>query len=91
MIIEQAEECCVNCKITFWITAEHQQELLRCHNTFYCPNGHPQSYRGETDKAKLERLEKILATEQFNTKRLTKSNIALRGVITKQKKELKDA
>ncbi len=39
-----AEECCIECGISFWITRKHQTELKNCENKFYCPNGHGQHY-----------------------------------------------
>lgn len=89
MEIEQAEECCCHCKITFWITKEHQKELHRCHNTFWCPNGHPQSYMGKSNAQKYkEEKERNEQLSQGNDA-MVRSNAALRGVITKMKKKPK--
>lgn len=52
------ETCCSEgCGIPFWIDAEHHDRLFSTKRTFYCPNGHPQSYRGESDATKAIRLQ----------------------------------
>jgi len=48
-------ECC-NCHVPFCITQEHNSDLLKSKRTFYCPNGHPQSYVGESDKKIIGKL-----------------------------------
>lgn len=53
------EECC-NCGILFAITRNFKDEKLKYRHssnrkTFYCPNGHPQFYTGETEEQKLKR------------------------------------
>ena len=52
-------ECC-NCHIPFAITIKHNNELLQSKETFYCPNGHPQSYVGESYQKTIERLSNSL-------------------------------
>jgi hypothetical protein len=52
-------ETCCKCGIQFSIPDEYLNKLRRCHNTFYCPNGHPQYYPGKTDEEKkIEALER---------------------------------
>lgn len=49
---------CCNCGIVFAVTEERQADLRETHDTFYCPNGHPQSYKGPTaDEKKIAKLE----------------------------------
>ena len=48
------QECC-NCGITFGMMKSWDDRLRNNHNTFYCPNGHPQSYSGQTEAAKLQK------------------------------------
>ena len=53
------EECC-NCGVLFAMTKDFKDEKLKYRNspnrkTFYCPNGHPQFYMGETEEQKLKR------------------------------------
>ena len=87
MDIQIAQQTCCNCNVSFWITKEHRQRLIDCKNTFYCPNGHPQNYKGETDRDKLKRAEQNLAGEKAYSEGLARSNAALRGVITRKKRQ----
>lgn len=87
MDVEITQINCCNCNVVFWLTEEHQKRLVRCKNTFYCPNGHPQSYAGKSDAQKIENLERELHCEKRESKSLERSNAALRGVITKNKKK----
>ena len=86
MEVEIAQKTCCSCNIVFWISLEHNRRLKSCHNRFYCPNGHPQSYKGETDAQKVENLERDLRCERRKSLDLGRSNSALRGVITRNKK-----
>lgn len=45
-------ECAV-CHIPFTMSADLNSKLRRCHNTFYCPVGHTQSYTGKSDLEKM--------------------------------------
>ena len=85
MNITVAEISCCNCGVSFWITTAHNKELISCHNSFYCPNGHRQSYVGETDKQKLEKLRSELRLIENDREMTARTNAALRGVITKMK------
>ena len=95
--VEIIEISCCNCGVSFWITEQYNDELLRCHNSFYCPNGHKQYYTGKTDAEKLaECTRKLQGLELSNNmlqgveerQRATiRSNAALRGVITRMKKK----
>jgi hypothetical protein len=59
--MEFYEETCCNCGCTFFITKKHHQLLVDTKQTFYCPNGHTQSYTGKTDAQKLKEKEEELA------------------------------
>lgn len=48
------EECCA-CGIRFGIPSQIQLNLRESHKSFYCPNGHSQSYTGESQSEKLQR------------------------------------
>jgi len=85
MDIQITQETCIKCNVIFWITTEHYERLVKCKNTFYCPNGHPQNYTGENDREKLKRAKQNLAGERAYSERLVRSNSALRGVITRKK------
>ena len=82
---------CFQCNVPFWLLDEHQEKLVKCKNIFYCPNGHTQSYVGESDKEKLKRIEQSLVGERVYSESLVRSNAALRGVITKKKNKEKAA
>jgi hypothetical protein len=87
--IEISEEICIVCGVPFWITKSYQKKLYRCHNTFYCPNGHVQYYPGETDFEKLKKAQREIQNLNWEKEHITKSNSALKGVITKMKKAKK--
>lgn len=87
MDVEITQETCYQCSITYWITKELQQKLIKCKNTFYCPNGHPQSYKGKSDAQKIADFERDLRCAKRESLDLTRSNSALRGVITRNKKK----
>jgi hypothetical protein len=43
-------EYCYVCHIPFSITDDLRNALLKCHNTFYCPNGHGQHFTGKSNE-----------------------------------------
>ena len=66
------ETCCAEgCGINYWITQEHHDRLVSTKRTFHCPNGHPQSYQGESDRARIKSLE---ATRDFLERENTKKD-----------------
>lgn len=48
-------ETCCNCGIVFGLDESYRRRLLQSHDDFYCPNGHPQHFVGETDKERLQK------------------------------------
>lgn len=50
----EMESCC-NCRVAFAIPTDLMARLRQTHRLFYCPNGHGQSYMGETMAEKLSR------------------------------------
>jgi len=60
------EECCA-CGTPFMIPKRMKTALLNSKQTFYCPNGHGQSYVGKTEAEKLK--EKLAAIEAEKEKR----------------------
>ncbi len=48
---------CANCNVPFAIFSAHDRRLRDTHESFYCPSGHSNVYRGKTDldKAREER------------------------------------
>ena len=87
MDVETYQETCLTCGIVFWITKSHQQHLVKCKNPFYCPSGHQQYYSGETDAQKNEKLKRKVQNLEVRNESLGRSNSALRGVITRNKKK----
>ena len=63
-------EECVDCGTTFGIPRDLRDQLVSNKRTFYCPVGHPQSYVGESDDAKIERLSRELVAEKDAAKRV---------------------
>lgn len=47
---------CAECGIHFAVPAHYQNCRAEDHKTFWCPNGHQQSYRRETEADKYKRL-----------------------------------
>lgn len=82
--------CYTNCGITWAHPSKYDQEKRRDHTIFYCPNGHPQSYPGQSDLEKVqveltktkEKLTSVKNCAEHKKHRIT----ALKGVITKMKK-----
>lgn len=58
---------CCNCKVPIWITASVDRYLRSSRATFYCINGHPQSYSAEPSEA--EKLRKQLEAERIARQR----------------------
>jgi len=83
------EQCC-NCGMSFGLPVDYRKRRINDHQTFYCPNGHGQSYKGESE---AERLKRQLEWEQGRVKRLEnsleieqRSVSAYKGQVTKLKK-----
>lgn len=87
MEIQISQETCCTCNVNFWITEEHQKRLKSCKNTFFCPNGHRQSYKGKTKDQIIEELKSNLRFEKDISASINRSNSALRGVITRNKRK----
>ena len=85
---------CANCNVLFYIEEGHNDRLLASKNTFYCPNGHRQSYEGKTDKEKLEdsqeennNFRRDLHYETLKVNKLNKElNIKKREIVQLKKK-----
>ena len=50
------EIICCKCGIAFSVPSEWDRQKRLKHDTFYCPNGHGQSYVGKTDAEKYKEL-----------------------------------
>lgn len=80
-------ESCYLCGVQFAIPEELHRTLLarKAGQNFWCPNGHPQHFIGESDKAKAERL----ARELTHAQDLIRSAQAAREKSAKETKRLK--
>ncbi len=78
MEIEIIQETCCNdeCGVNFWISKELKKRLVSSKRTFYCPNGHGMNYQGESDDAKIRRLqfekERILREKNIEIEQIKK-------------------
>lgn len=89
MDVNIIEISCSKCQATFWVTAAHNNRLKVSHKPFYCPNGHPQHYAQKTEEERAiedrDLYKRWYKSEQETSRRLNRSNSALRGVITRQR------
>lgn len=44
MDVELKQIDCCSCGVSFWISAEHKTDLISTKRSFFCTNGHNQSY-----------------------------------------------
>lgn len=79
---------CCTCHVQYKITAEHQQQLMQSHETFYCPNGHSLYFPGETEE---EKLKKQLEAKERDMQRLWEEDEQARLKIRELEKKLKEA
>lgn len=54
---------CANCSIDFGIGAHFQKRRRDDHETFYCPNGHPNCYPQQQGKSEAEKLNEWLSQQ----------------------------
>lgn len=77
-------QTCIKCGVKFAFPEELDSKLRENHETFYCPNGHPQMYTGKTEAQKLrdelarekQRREMAEATAREEAKRAEKAERA---------------
>lgn len=91
--------CCCSCGITFGIPDTFVNELRVTHAEFWCPAGHPLSFRGESEPERLARELKAerdrLAAERARHDQ-TRAELreeqrrlsATRGVVTRTKRRI---
>lgn len=58
---------CAHCGMPFAMSRDKKERLRKCHNTFYCPDGHAQSFVGKTEEERLR--EKVKELEDVERKR----------------------
>lgn len=82
---------CCSCGIPFGVPSDWKLRRRDTGNSFYCPNGHMQSY-GETTADQLQkRLTSAEASAREHAERALRTQLRLnatRGVVTKQKQKL---
>lgn len=65
---------CYSCRIEFCITTDLFTKRYNDHRDFWCPNGHPQSYYGETDEQRrIKQLERDVAAAKSAQERAESS------------------
>ena len=87
MSVEMHTITCCQCNIVFAITQLYHERLKNSKKSFYCPNGHCQAYCGDSDAEKLKSANQRLDDARTYLDAERRSNSALRGVITKMKRE----
>lgn len=64
--LDMAFLTCCNCAVVFGFPKDHEARLRQTRQTFYCPNGHGQSFTGKTEAEKLrEQLEAVKRTADY--------------------------
>jgi hypothetical protein len=85
--VTMAQETCFACSMVFWVPQAFQERRRQDHQTFYCPAGHGQIYPAEKLRERLARAEHCCEQQRAKAEELNRSNIALRGVVTRQKRK----
>lgn len=71
---------CAQCYMPFGVSDDWQSRARRNHQTFYCPQGHAQSYRGESDLEREQRLRKSAEARMTSARdQLQSTEYALRA------------
>jgi hypothetical protein len=84
-------ECCA-CAMHFYVPQLWSSERRESHDSFFCPNGHPLTYKAKSEAEKL-RDELARRTSQLDQERaaredLERSRRALQGHMTKLRKRV---
>jgi hypothetical protein len=81
----EATTCCVSgCNLTFAFTSEFYKQRKKDRETFYCPNGHPQHFVGQSTEQKLRsqlrhterEFESCMSNMQFQYRHLEAKRLA---------------
>ena len=93
MELKLTKIACCRCSMLFWIDEETNKIYIEDKRTFYCPQGHGQSYRGESYQKTIKNLkdENIRLDRHRNNQsdeilRLLKKIQGYKGCIGKMKK-----
>jgi hypothetical protein len=76
-------EECIQCGCTYAVTSQFQSQRKDDKRTFYCPNGHPQSYTKSTASILQEKLNK-LESELTSTKQTSAARLDYMQKLEKQ-------
>ncbi len=90
-------QTCIKCGIAFAMPIEFDAKRREDRKTFYCPNGHPQAYCGETEAHRLAKqleasqrrnveLEESRARARKETEAAMRQTAAQKANVTKLKK-----
>lgn len=89
------EITCGECGISFCVPRHWRDSRVEDKKDFYCPNGHCRAYiESNKDRQLREQLEKIESLQrqvkwrEDSLDRANKSNIALKGQLTKERKRV---
>lgn len=90
-VVQLSTITCGSCGVTFAIPSSLYRELLDHHDrSFWCPNGHQRHFVGQTEtdrlQAELDRVKARARHVEDQRDAADRSNRALRGVITRQKR-----
>lgn len=85
-------QTCIECGMVFGVPSDWDRERRRDHKRMFCPNGHGQSYAGQTEEERLrkelERLSSNLQWERAQVRIMEREVIAQKGLVTKAKNKL---
>ncbi len=77
--ITMVTEICCNCGVPFGLPSDFQEQLRKTKNSFYCPNGHGQSYSKSKaeilqDKFNAEKIESEKRLQEMTDRMLDETN-----------------
>ena len=95
---EMYHDTCFACGIEFCYPIKRYEELVKNKKTFYCPKGHSQHFTGKSElrKAKdriirlekyIEELDESISFWRDKTNKYRRSVIALKGHLTRLRKD----
>lgn len=89
--ITLAEQACCNCSTHFAMDSNLKEVLLERGGTFYCPNGHGQSYT-ETEVMRLKKqndnLNKRIVWAEQEAESAKRKKTAIKGQLTKTRNRI---
>lgn len=87
--ITMVTEICCNCGIVFGIPSDFQDDLIKTHKTFYCPNGHSQSYGENAKERELKKAQQEKAEVEKRLHEMTDRMLDETSKRVKAEKQLK--